>query len=128
MADLTVKKLAEIVGFSADKLLLKMKEASLLHASEDEVVTDADRKKLLKHLQKPQKKSSSTISLNKSAKPKAISIENILPPTTYLMCILHSFTLKNQNLQVNYLQWLNLYFKIGNACFLNICQMANQIG
>ena len=75
MADLTVKKLAEIVGFSADKLLLKMKEASLLHASEDEVVTDADRKKLLKHLQKPQKKSSSTISLNKSAKPKAISIE-----------------------------------------------------
>jgi translation initiation factor IF-2 len=73
MADLTVKKLAEIVGFSSGKLLSRMKEASLKHASEDEIVTDKDRKKLLEHLKNPKFKKTSTISLKKKTKEKEVS-------------------------------------------------------
>ena len=70
MADLTVKKLAEIVGYNSDVLLSKMKEAALSHSSEDEIVTDSDRKKLLGFLQKPHVKKSSTISLKPRSKQK----------------------------------------------------------
>ena len=70
MADLTVKKLAEIVGYNSDVLLSKMKEAALSHLSEEEIVTDSDRKKLLEFLQKPDAKKSSTISLKRKSKLK----------------------------------------------------------
>ena len=73
MADLTVKKLAEIVGFSSGKLLSRMKEANLKHASEEEIVTDKDRKKLLEHLKNPEFKKTSTISLKKKTKEKEVS-------------------------------------------------------
>jgi len=75
MSELTVKKLAEIVGFSPDKLLSKMKEASLDHVTESEIVTDSDRKKLLVFLQKPQSKTTSTISLNRSSKQKPTNLD-----------------------------------------------------
>ena len=56
---------------------------------------------------------------------RVIFIDSTLPQIIYQMFIQHSFTLKSLNLQVNYLQWSNLYFKIGNVCFLNKCTREN---
>ena len=47
MADLTVKKLSDVVGTPVTKLLVQMKEAGLGHSSEIDVVTEKDRKVLL---------------------------------------------------------------------------------
>ncbi|SVD36681.1 uncharacterized protein METZ01_LOCUS389535, partial [marine metagenome] len=71
MSDITVEKLAEIVGNTADQLLLQMKEAGLNHSSISDVVTDKDKKILLDFLKDQQNKSSKTISLKKKKEPEA---------------------------------------------------------
>ena len=62
MADLTVKKLSDVVGTPVKKLLVQMKEAGLGHSSEIDVVTEKDRKVLLDFIRK-QSKTTKTISL-----------------------------------------------------------------
>ena len=62
MADLTVKKLSDVVGTPVTKLLVQMKEAGLGHSSEIDVVTEKDRKVLLDFIRK-QSKTTKTISL-----------------------------------------------------------------
>lgn len=71
MSDITVEKLAKIVGNTADQLLLQIKEAGLNHASVTDVVTDKDKKILLDFLKDQQNKSSKTISLKKKKEPEA---------------------------------------------------------
>ena len=71
MSDITVEKLAEIVGNTADQLLLQMKEAGLNHSSISDVVTDKDKKILLDFLKDQQNKSSKTISLKKKKEPES---------------------------------------------------------
>ena len=52
MADVTVKQLADTVGTPVDRLLRQMNEAELPHKSEDELVTEDQKKVLLAHLQR----------------------------------------------------------------------------
>ena len=65
MSDITVEKLAKIVGNPADQMLSQMKEAGLSHSSVSDIVTDKDKKILLDFLKEQQNKSSKTISLKK---------------------------------------------------------------
>ena len=50
MSEVTVKQLAETVGTPADRLLKQMQEAGLSHSSDDELVSDEEKQKLLAHL------------------------------------------------------------------------------
>jgi len=50
MAEVTVRQLAELVGASVDRLLKQMQEAELPHTSAEEVVSDAEKQKLLSYL------------------------------------------------------------------------------
>ncbi|MEE4281176.1 MAG: translation initiation factor IF-2 [Pseudomonadales bacterium] len=52
MADVTVKQLADTVGTPVDRLLRQMQEAGLPHKTEDELVTEEQKKTLLAYLQK----------------------------------------------------------------------------
>ncbi len=87
MAEVTVTQLAESVGTPVERLLTQMKEAGLAHSAADEIVSDADKKSLLKHLQsshgaaadaKPKKKITlkrKTTSTLKSAGKKTVNVE-----------------------------------------------------
>ena len=50
MAEVTVSQLAESVGQSVDRILKQMKEAGLKHDAPDQLVSDEDKKALLKFL------------------------------------------------------------------------------
>ncbi|MGB5325541.1 MAG: translation initiation factor IF-2 N-terminal domain-containing protein, partial [Pseudomonadales bacterium] len=50
MADVTVSQLAKTVGATVDRLLAQMKDAGLDHASPEQIVSDADKQRLLLHL------------------------------------------------------------------------------
>ena len=52
MAEVTVTQLAESVGTPVERLLAQMNDAGLPHSAADEIVSDADKKSLLKSLQK----------------------------------------------------------------------------
>lgn len=67
MADVTVSQLAKTVGASVERLLAQMREAGLDHESSEQLVSDDDKQKLLKHL-----KSSHGDS---SAAPKRITLK-----------------------------------------------------
>ncbi len=87
MAEVTVTQLAESVGTPVERLLTQMKEAGLAHSAADEIVSDADKKSLLKYLQsshgaaadaKPKKKITlkrKTTSTLKSAGKKTVNVE-----------------------------------------------------
>ena len=65
MTEVTVEKLAKIVGTPAEKMLMQMKEAGLKQSSPLDSVTDRDKKILLVFLKDQQRKSSKTITLKK---------------------------------------------------------------
>ncbi|MGE0623560.1 MAG: translation initiation factor IF-2 [Pseudomonadales bacterium] len=50
MSDVTVKQLAETVGTPVDRLLKQMQEAGLAHSTDDELVSDEEKQKLLTFL------------------------------------------------------------------------------
>ena len=81
MKDISVEQLAKIVGTPEDKILLQMKEAGLSQSLSSDLVSDKDKKILLKFLKGQQNKSSKTISLKKKAsveplkKTKTIAIK-----------------------------------------------------
>jgi len=52
MADVTVKQLADTVGTPVDRLLRQMNEAGLPHNTDEELVTEEQKKTLLAHLQR----------------------------------------------------------------------------
>ena len=52
MAQVTVQQLAEVVGASADRLLMQMKEAGLPHSAAEEAVSDEDKQTLLAFLKR----------------------------------------------------------------------------
>ena len=66
MKNLSVEKLANVIGSAPDLLLSQMKEAGLTHSNISEEVTDSDKKTLLEFLKQQQGKATKTISLNKS--------------------------------------------------------------
>ena len=73
MANLSIEKLATVIGSEPEILLSQIKEAGLSHSKVSEEVTDADKKILLDFLKNQQTKTSKTISLNKTEprlKPK----------------------------------------------------------
>jgi len=65
MAEITVKKLANIVGISADEMLAQIKQAGLSQTAISQAVKDEDKKILLDFLKNRQSKSSTTLSLKK---------------------------------------------------------------
>ena len=74
MANLSVDKLASVIGSDPEQLLSQMQEAGLSHKSLSDEVTDSDKKTLLGFLKNLQNKSTTTISLNTSqseTKPKS---------------------------------------------------------
>ena len=74
MANLSVDKLATVIGSDPEQLLSQMQEAGLSHKSLSDEVTDSDKKTLLGFLKNLQNKSTATISLNTSPseiKPKS---------------------------------------------------------
>ena len=73
MANLSIEKLATVIGSEPEILLSQIKEAGLSHSKVSDEVTDADKKILLDFLKNQQTKTSKTISLNKTEpklKPK----------------------------------------------------------
>ena len=58
MAEITVKKLANIVGISADEMLAQIKQAGLSQTAISQAVKDEDKKILLDFLKSRQSKSS----------------------------------------------------------------------
>ena len=79
MTNLSVDKLASVIGSSPEQLLSQMQEAGLSHANLSDEVTDLDKKTLLDFLKKQQSKATKTISLNtgksKATKETSSSIE-----------------------------------------------------
>ena len=74
MANLSVEKLAIIIGSAPELLLSQMQEAGLTHSKPSDEVADSDKKTLLDYLKNQQSKKSKTISLNKT-KSKEIKKE-----------------------------------------------------
>ena len=73
MANLSIEKLATVIGSEPELLLSQIQEAGLSHSKVSDEVTDADKKILLDFLKNQQSKTSKTISLNKKeakSKPK----------------------------------------------------------
>ena len=66
MANLSVEKLATVIGSAPDLLLSQMKEAGLTHSKISDEVTDSDKRTLLDFLKKQQSNTTKTISLNKT--------------------------------------------------------------
>ena len=66
MANLSVEKLATVIGSEPELLLSQMQEAGLTHSSLSDDVTDNDKKILLDFLKSQQSKTTKTISLNKT--------------------------------------------------------------
>ena len=66
MANLSVEKLATVIGSEPELLLSQIQEAGLSHSKVSDEVTDADKKILLDFLKNQQTKTSKTISLNKT--------------------------------------------------------------
>ena len=66
MANLSVEKLATVIGSAPELLLSQMQEAGLTHTNLSDEVTDFDKKTLLYFLKKQQSKSNKTISLNET--------------------------------------------------------------
>ena len=65
MANLSVEKLATVIGSEPELLLSQIQEAGLSHSKVSDEVTDADKKILLDFLKNQQTKTSKTISLNR---------------------------------------------------------------
>ena len=70
MANITLKKLAKVIGIPAEQMLEQMKKAGLSHSSISQVVKDEDKKTLLDFLKGEQGKSSVTLSLKKKNEPR----------------------------------------------------------
>ena len=66
MANLSVEKLASVIGSEPELLLSQIQDAGLSHSKISDEVTDADKKILLDFLKNQQNKTSKTISLNKT--------------------------------------------------------------
>tara|TARA_Y100001970_G_scaffold290274_1_gene423425 strand:- start:74246 stop:76594 length:2349 start_codon:yes stop_codon:yes gene_type:complete len=80
MKELTVEKVANVVGTSPEELLEQMKAAGLSHTKTSDKVNDSDRKILLDYLKNQKKKTSKTLSLKggddkASGSVKTISIK-----------------------------------------------------
>ena len=56
MANLSVEKLASVIGSAPELLLSQMQEAGLVHSKLSDEVTDSDKKTLLEFLKKQQTK------------------------------------------------------------------------
>ena len=72
MTEITVKKLANIVGISADEMLAQIKQAGLSQTAISQVVKDEDKKILLDFLKSRQSKSSVTLSLKKKSSTREL--------------------------------------------------------
>ena len=70
MANLSVDKLASVIGSDPKQLLSQMQEAGLSHKNLSDEVTDSDKKSLLSFLKNQQNQSNETISLNTQSKAK----------------------------------------------------------
>ena len=85
MAEVTVSELAKVVGASAERLLMQMKEAGLSHSTENAVVSDEEKQVLLGYLKglhgdvsgEPKKITlrRKTVSTLKSGNRKTVNIE-----------------------------------------------------
>ncbi|MFT7123831.1 MAG: translation initiation factor IF-2, partial [Bermanella sp.] len=85
MAEVTVSELAKVVGASAERLLMQMKEAGLSHSTESAVVSDEEKQILLGYLKglhgdvsgEPKKITlrRKTVSTLKSGNRKTVNIE-----------------------------------------------------
>ena len=73
MANLSVDKLATVIGSDPEQLLSQMQEAGLSHTNLSDEVTDSDKKKLLNFLKNQQSKSKKTISLKTDSSKTEIS-------------------------------------------------------
>ena len=70
MANISVEKLATVIGSAPELLLSQMQEAGLTHSELSDEVTDSDKKVLLDFLKNQQSKTTKTISLNKTKSTK----------------------------------------------------------
>ena len=72
MTEITVKKLANIVGISAAEMLAQIKQAGLSQTAISQEVKDEDKKILLDFLKSRQSKSSVTLSLKKKSSTREL--------------------------------------------------------
>lgn len=87
MTEITVSKLAEDIGSTAEKLLAQMKEAGLPHKKANDTVSDDDKNTLLAYVQNPQgveaapkkitlqRKTQTTLRAGSGQSKKAVTVE-----------------------------------------------------
>jgi translation initiation factor IF-2 len=81
MANLSVEKLATVIGSAPDLLLSQMKEAGLTHSKVSDEVTDSDKRILLEFLKKQQNQTTKTISLNKTKSKDVVKESGVVAIT-----------------------------------------------
>ena len=80
MADISVKKFSQAIGYDLDNLLSQMSAAGLPHKSGDDSVSAEDKKVLLSFIKESKKNKKTTISLKGKTKQSKISVKRINTP------------------------------------------------
>ena len=80
MADISVKKFSQAIGYDLDNLLSQMSAAGLPHKSGDDSVSAEDKKVLLSYIKESKKNKKTTISLKGKTKQSKISVKRINTP------------------------------------------------
>ncbi|NQY42068.1 MAG: translation initiation factor IF-2 [Legionellales bacterium] len=96
MAEITVSKLANVIGITADKLLSQLKDAGITVESESSTISDEEKRLLLTHLRKPadgnyekkkitlKRKSVSKLKIGKASSQKKVVQVEVRRKKTYV--------------------------------------------
>ncbi|MBT8420534.1 MAG: translation initiation factor IF-2 [Gammaproteobacteria bacterium] len=82
MAEVTVKQLADVIGISVDRLLVRLDEAGLPHRDPGEPINESDKSKLLLHLRRIHGKPDGEKPLQKKVTLKRKSVSEIKIPAS----------------------------------------------
>lgn len=82
MAEVTVRQLADVIGISVDRLLVRLDESGLPHRDPGELINEDDKNKLLLHLRRIHGKNSGEKPLHKKVTLKRKSVSEIKIPAT----------------------------------------------
>ncbi|VFM95102.1 MAG: translation initiation factor IF-2 [Candidatus Kentron sp. G] len=82
MAEVTVRQLADVIGISVDRLLVRLDEAGLPHRQPGEPINESDKSKLLLHLRRIHGKNDGGKTLQKKVTLKRKSVSEIKIPAS----------------------------------------------
>nr|VFJ54997.1 MAG: translation initiation factor IF-2 [Candidatus Kentron sp. FM]VFJ57181.1 MAG: translation initiation factor IF-2 [Candidatus Kentron sp. FM]VFK08189.1 MAG: translation initiation factor IF-2 [Candidatus Kentron sp. FM] len=82
MAEVTVRQLADVIGISVDRLLVRLDEAGLPHRQPGELINESDKSKLLLHLRRIHGKNDGGKTLQKKVTLRRKSVSEIKIPAS----------------------------------------------